>query len=496
MARDLDWAEKHRPKTLADLVGNKAAIEAFKAWAESWKDGPPEQRAVILAGPPGVGKTSAAHAIARDMGWGVVELNASDQRNYEAVKRVALQGAVHRGFGADGSFASDARTLVILDEADNLFGQEDRGGMKAITETLRQAQNPVVLIANDWYELTRRASALRDEAISIKFTRVHSASIPNALRRVAKAENVVVEPEAMELLVAGAGGDMRSAINDLQAVAIGRETVTAKDVEALGRRDVQGDIWQALGKIFYGTDADEARKSTWNLDEDPESVALWVDENLPIMYEDKADLVDGYARLSKADVYLGRAKRRQQFGLWSYAGTLMTAGVATAKHARPSGARFVFPSWLRKQSQTKGLRETRDRLSRAMYQGHDPMLHTSLRRAREDFLPFVRAMMERDEEFAAMVAHRMRLEKEDVAWLLGEKPTTARVKAILARADALGPRPAPPSRFAGAEEDEEEAPEDVPAAKPAKAETPAKPDKPGRKSADKAAPKGKSLFEF
>ncbi|HLE96297.1 MAG TPA: replication factor C large subunit [Candidatus Thermoplasmatota archaeon] len=504
----VDWAEKHRPRTLADIVGNRVAVDQLRAWAEAWKAGPPEQRGVILAGPPGTGKTSAAHALARDMGWPVVELNASDQRNYDAVRRVATQGALHRGFDASGAFAPAGRTLVILDEADNLFGQEDRGGMKAIQETLRLAQNPVILIANDYYELTRRGGALKELALTLKFTRVRATSMLPALRRVATAEGLEPELGALEAVAERAGGDLRSAVNDLEAVAIGRTRVTVADVEAMGRRDVRGDIWTALGTIFYGSDADEARKSTWNLDEDPEHVSLWIDENLPILYQDRADLVEGYDRLSRADVFLGRAKRRQQFHLWSYAGELMTAGVATAKRTRPVGGRFVFPSWLSKQSRTRGLRESRDRLSRALYRGHDPLMHVSLKVAREEMLPLVRTIMDKDEEFAAMIAHRLRLDKDDVAWLLNDKASSKRVKLILDRADAMGPRPEPPSPFGGVEdadaaeeaedeaalppEDEEEAPTRTPAKKGAKA-APAKADKPGKAEKGKGR---KTLFEF
>src|SRR5439155_9695221 len=373
----LDWTEKHRPRALAELVGNSKAIEEMKAWADEWTSGMPEERALVLAGDPGVGKTSAAYALAREMGWGVIELNASDQRNEEVIRRIAGSGATHRAFGDDGSFGGGGRQLVILDEADNLFGKEDRGGMKAILDTIREAKQPIVLIANDLYELQRRGSSLKTLARTIKFTKVHSNSIPPALRRIAQQEGLQLDIGVDKAIAERAGGDMRSAVNDLQALATGRSVISLTDVEALGRRDTTGDVWALLGKVFYGSDANEARKAAWDLDETPEDLALWIDENLPIMYADRADLVEGYNALSKASLMIGRVTRRQQYGLWSYATELMTAGVATAKHVRPSGARFSFPSWLRRQATSQAGRDVRDRTAAKV----GDVLHTSKMRA-------------------------------------------------------------------------------------------------------------------
>ncbi|MCI4324033.1 MAG: AAA family ATPase, partial [Thermoplasmata archaeon] len=120
-------SEKYRPTRLEDLIGNGRARSELRAWANSWTHGPPPRfRAALLDGPAGVGKTSATHAVAADMGWEVVELNASDARNRTAIERVAGRTALTQAFGLDGSFTSvrdGGRTLILLDEADCLTGR-------------------------------------------------------------------------------------------------------------------------------------------------------------------------------------------------------------------------------------------------------------------------------------------------------------------------------------------------------------------------------------
>src|SRR4030067_169472 len=158
------WTEKYRPKSLKEVVGNPTAVADLEKWADAWERGVPDRRAGILAGPAGTGKTSAALALAADRGWAVVEMNASDKRNAEAVKNVALRGAVTQTFSDRGEFLSTAkggRKLIVLDEADNLLGREDTGGIGAIVDAVRRTGQPVVLIVNDYYGLTRRSPSVK-----------------------------------------------------------------------------------------------------------------------------------------------------------------------------------------------------------------------------------------------------------------------------------------------------------------------------------------------
>jgi replication factor C large subunit len=138
----MDWTEKYRPSHLAEIIGNGPAVRQILEWAQSWKRG---TKPLLIYGKPGIGKTSAAYALAHDMLWETLELNASDQRTKAVIDRVAGAGST------SGSLTGAHRRLIVLDEADNLQGTSDKGGAKAILDIIRDARQPVVLIANDLY---------------------------------------------------------------------------------------------------------------------------------------------------------------------------------------------------------------------------------------------------------------------------------------------------------------------------------------------------------
>lgn len=425
----MDWAEKHRPKSLKDVVGNPTALGELKKWADSWRKKPPDKRAAVLAGSPGIGKTSAALAVAADMGWGVVEMNASDKRNAEAVRRIALQGAITQTFSATGEFlrtSEGKRTLIILDEADNLFGREDFGGVGAIVDTIRQTRQPIVLICNDWYELSRRSGAIRSLTKQIKFNRLTPQAVRTALTRASEAEGVSLSEETLDAIAEHAAGDLRSAMNDLQALAEGKNAVRPADVRKLGYRDVRGNVFESLREIFQSGDAARARRSIENLDEDPERLILWIDENLPYEYRDPGDLARGYEQLSRADVWLGRVRRRQAYRFWTYASDAMTAGIAIARHGRWGGGQYRFPLWLSKMSRTRTRRQTKESLCRKI----GALTHASWRRTALDVLPSFQELFRSDEEFRRTMAATVGFDEKELAYLLDTDEDSKEVREL------------------------------------------------------------------
>lgn len=182
----MDWAEKYRPVSLGEIVGNDAAVKALKKWASSFDTG---KKAVILYGGPGIGKTSAALALAHDTGWDFIEMNASDQRTKDAINKIA--GSASKTGTFEGA---KERRLIILDEADNLHGNADRGGESAMINVIKNSDQPIILIANDLYALSKQ---LREAAEPIQFRAILSSSIVKVLKRICSEERIRCEPDAL-----------------------------------------------------------------------------------------------------------------------------------------------------------------------------------------------------------------------------------------------------------------------------------------------------------
>ncbi len=428
-----DWTEKYRPQTLSDMIGNPTAVNTLRAWAKQWESGTPQVRAVVLMGSPGVGKTTSAEALAREMGWGIVEMNASDQRTAKDIERVALEGAVNETFSDDGSFlrSSDGgRKLIVLDEADNFFGNADRGATTAVGRLIRESSQPVVLIVNDFYGLSRKIPAVKERTLQITFKKPQAGTMAKALYRIAENEGVDVEPAAMELIAENAAGDMRAAVRNLESLAIGQDTVTLEMAEDLSSRDSRSDIYELMTAIFRGGDPARARQIGFDVDEEPRNILSWVDENLPTECTDTGDLVRGYERLSRADLFLSRVMSRQYYGFWSYAKDMMTFGVCASKQSRSRpGTRLNFPGIARKISSAKKVREVRASVCLKLAEH----LHTTSRRTQNDVLPYVRAIVANDAGIRVPLTEAMSLEPEELAFLMQKKADAKAVTSVFER---------------------------------------------------------------
>jgi replication factor C large subunit len=333
MNDNLPWSEKHRPKSLSDLVGNPETIKALKTWIESWESGTPSKRAALLIGPPGTGKTASVGAISNDLDMELVEFNSSDKRNKDSIETLVWRAA--------SQMTLDGRNrLILLDEIDGLSGTSDRGGVGAILKVLKDVVHPIVMTAND--PNSPRLKDLLKVCKVFNFELIESDDMTTVLKHILSENQEKVSDSILEEIIENAGGDLRAAVSDLESqVRSGSASQTAAT-----SRDIQRGTEETLRHLFATNDSKMARRILSESELAHDSLVLWLEENLHLHLLTPKELNEGFEGLSLADVSLGRIMKDQNWKLLVYVYDFLAIGVAMSRTTTPfRRVAYSQPTW-------------------------------------------------------------------------------------------------------------------------------------------------------
>jgi len=239
---DVLWVEKYRPKSLDEIVNQEEVVKRLKKFVEM-KNMPH----LLFAGPAGTGKTTAAHALAHDL-YGenyrqyMLELNASDERGINVIREKVKE------FARSKTPPGIPFKIVLLDEADNMTADAQQA-LRRLME-LYSANTRFILIAN--YP-SKIIDPIQSRCAFFRFQPLKKEDVVARLKYIAENEGVDYDPEALEAIYEISEGDMRRAINILQAAAaLGKVTVDAvfKVVGMAKPREVREMIKLALKGDF------------------------------------------------------------------------------------------------------------------------------------------------------------------------------------------------------------------------------------------------------
>ena len=216
------WIEKYRPKTLDEVSGQKEIVERLKTYAAA-KSLPH----LLFTGTAGVGKTTCAVALARELfgdTWSMNfrELNASDERGIDVVRTQIKQFARTSPLG-DAEFK-----VLFLDEADALTND----AQAALRRTMENYAETCRFILSCNYS-SKIIDPIQSRCAIYRFRPLTEEAVREEMDRIAKAEGLVIEEDAYQAITYVAQGDMRKAINALQGAAIVADSVTAQNVYAV-----------------------------------------------------------------------------------------------------------------------------------------------------------------------------------------------------------------------------------------------------------------------
>ena len=326
------WIVKHAPKTLDAIAGNDEAKTAIKKWALEWNRGK-KQKPLLVWGPSGVGKTALARAIAIEFGWILVETGSSEVRSGEGLQKQ---------FGESGMQGLFGKRLLFIDDLDSVY---DRGEAPALAQLIENADQPLLLCANDIWD--PKLAKIREACTKVELKKINKTSMKKILNEIAAGEKLSGFENAVEEIAENSSGDLRAAIIDLQSGTI-------------SERERERDVFKNLLAVFKGSfnEALEAKP------QDSDLFFRWVEENIPVEYESAGEIAEAFQWFSKADVFRGRIMKRQDYGLMRYARALSLGGVAAAKkQPYRKFSRYQFPSLLKTLSRSKAERQALKQIS-------------------------------------------------------------------------------------------------------------------------------------
>ncbi len=519
-------AERYRPHRLDEVVGGARGRAELRSWADAWASGrPPARRAVVLAGPPGVGKTSTALALAEEYGWTLVEMNASDARNESAIEQVAGRASITHTL-SPGTGGRRGHALILLDEADCLTGRltetpkaaapavgfrdflrgrygtvealnvawglkaggkpapytewddvpktpgrgavaklpavqrdagdwkeggrprdlSDRGGLGAIARLVKDTRQPVVLTVNDERTLTRYSAVFRTSVLRVRFFPLKDTEMAQHVARVARDEGIALAPGAVDAIVRKARGDLRAALNDLDAIA--PLPAGPDQLSVLGVRDLTSEIEQLTEEALTARRYFRSIEVQDRLDAPPDDLLPWIEENVPHFAPDPRHRAAALDVVAVADRFLRRARLQRVWSQWSYSSELLTGGVGFA--IRDAGVPLregaAFPRFLGDMGRSRTQRGLRDAIAGKAGE----RLHLSKEKARLWALPFLEVVLHRGTESRASpreltvvrrLVRELDLTREEVGYLLGVEPESPRVTGVFDRPETAEPVP-------------------------------------------------------
>ncbi|KAJ2355553.1 DNA replication factor C complex subunit Rfc1 [Coemansia erecta] len=384
------WTEKYKPTKLRDLCGHKEPAKRILQWLSWWAAGDiPEKRAVLISGPPGIGKTTTAHLVAKLAGFDAMELNASETRNKGMLQSILGSAVGNRSVlefdrakvkCVEDAFENEQdkdvlqsvtksggkRLLVIMDEVDGMSGG-DRGGSTELIQLIKRSKVPIICICND--RQSTKVRSLANHCEDMRFRRPSEAQMRARLNTIAFRENLKIDQNAIGQMVQSTHNDIRQIINLMSSYALSKPSMSYMEAKAFtkaNKKEVAINPFDAIHK-YMSCSENMAMSFYDKLDlyyTDFSIMPLFVQENyIDMMPNGAADTAQTLEKLSAAadmiadaDVVETRLRGSQQWSLMPLHAALSCVGPSF--HAR--GRRNLmlrFPGWLGQNS--KGMRLAR-----------------------------------------------------------------------------------------------------------------------------------------
>ena len=292
------WSEKYRPQNISDMLGNEESRSSIIEWFTKWKKG---TKPLLLVGPPGIGKTTIAFLTAKQFGYDMIGLNASDVRSKSRLNEI-LSPVL-------GNVSILGVPMIFIDEVDGIHGRGDYGGAEALIEILKEPTVPIILAANS--DISDKMKSIKKVVKTISFKPIPPRLLKIYLENILKKENVKLSPGSMIKVIDRSHGDIRSMINLTQSLVTGFNPQTEMSFESINVED-------GVNAFFKANSLDEARSVLYSMQIDPKLKIDAFYSSIITSNLDNNTLAKLLEIISEADMLYGKIMKTQNWRLLRY----------------------------------------------------------------------------------------------------------------------------------------------------------------------------------
>lgn len=292
------WSEKYRPQKISDMVGNEEARSVIMEWFAKWKKG---TKPLLLVGPPGIGKTTIAFLVAKQFGYDMIGLNASDVRSKSRINEILTPVL--------GNVSVLGTPMIFVDEVDGIHGRGDYGGVAALVDILKEPTVPIILAAND--DSADKMKNIKKAVKIISFKKIPPRLLRVYLENILKKENANLSPGSLIKVIDKSRGDIRSMINLTQSFVTGFNPQTETTFENI-------DVEEGVNTFFKAKSIEEARIVLYSMQIDPREKINAFYSSIITSNLDNNALAKYLKVISEADMLYGKIIKTQNWRLLRY----------------------------------------------------------------------------------------------------------------------------------------------------------------------------------